>query len=82
MTVTAHEPLRVRSAGAKAIAASSERGELIDVAEAAGILGVSTRSVRRYIAEGYLPARRFGPKLIRIRRSDLEVMGENVIRAS
>jgi excisionase family DNA binding protein len=40
--------------------------------EVAKIRGVSGRTVRRWIAEGRLPAYRVGPRLIRIKAEDLE----------
>lgn len=40
--------------------------------DAAERLGVTTRSIRRWIAEGVIPASRIGNKVVRIRESDLE----------
>ena len=42
--------------------------------EAAEHLGVTTKTIRRYIARGILPAHRFGPRLIRVRLSDLDAL--------
>lgn len=44
----------------------------VDILTAAGILGVHECTIRRWIAQGRLPARRVGPKLIRIRKADVE----------
>ncbi len=42
-------------------------------AEAAEHIGVAERTIRKYIADGVLPARRIqGSRLIRINRQDLE----------
>lgn len=46
--------------------------ELISLEEASFILACSTKTVRRRIAEGKLTGYRFGPKLIRVRRSEVE----------
>jgi len=39
--------------------------------EVAEILGVSKRTVRRYIQEGYLPAYRLGDRFIKVSEKDL-----------
>lgn len=44
------------------------------VADAAKLLTVSPSTVWRWIAAGRLPAHRFGPKTIRIRREDLDAL--------
>ena len=46
--------------------------ELLTVAEVARYLGVTPHTVYRWVAAGRLPALRFSPKVIRVRRSDLE----------
>ncbi|WP_229276376.1 helix-turn-helix domain-containing protein [Agromyces kandeliae] len=43
--------------------------------EAAELARVSTRTIRRRIADGVLPARRFGPRLIRVDLNQLDEMG-------
>jgi excisionase family DNA binding protein len=43
----------------------------VSITEAAEYLGVSTRTVRRYIAADMLPAYRVGNQLIRINPDDL-----------
>lgn len=45
---------------------------LISLADAADALAVSTRTVRRYIAEGQLEAIRLGRKTIRIKVDSIE----------
>ncbi|NKV30735.1 helix-turn-helix domain-containing protein [Rhodococcus hoagii] len=42
------------------------------LAEAAEILSVSTRTVRRYISAGKLKAYRVGPRVIRVDLSELD----------
>jgi len=48
------------------------QSEFIGLADAADVAGVNYRTVRRWIAAGHLPATRVGPKLLKIRRSDLD----------
>lgn len=48
------------------------QSEMLTVAEAAKIARVSASTVRNWIADGHLIARRYVGRLIRIRRSDLE----------
>ncbi len=47
----------------------------LSVAEAALRLGVDSKTIRRMIARGDLPARRIGPRLIRIRVADIDAVG-------
>jgi excisionase family DNA binding protein len=47
----------------------------LTIPQAAESLGVSTDTVRRRIADGTIPATRLGPRLIRIRLSDLSSAG-------
>lgn len=44
---------------------------MVSLAEGADLAGVSTRTLRRRIAEGILPAYRTGPRLIRLDPADL-----------
>ncbi|MDV6275065.1 helix-turn-helix domain-containing protein [Rhodococcus erythropolis] len=48
------------------------KARLSTIAEAAETLGVSTRTVRRYIAAGRFRAYRVGPRLIRVDLSELD----------
>lgn len=41
------------------------------IESAADMLDTSTRTVRRYIAEGRLPGYRLGPRQIRVKRDDV-----------
>lgn len=50
--------------------------EWISLALAASILGCDVKTVRRRVSEGVLPAQRFGPRLIRLRRSDVDALGQ------
>lgn len=45
--------------------------ELVSPRDAAELCGVHQRTIRRWIAQGYLPATRLGPKALRIRATDL-----------
>jgi len=47
----------------------------LTVADAATRLGVDHKTIRRMITRGDLPARRVGPRLIRIRTVDLDAIG-------
>lgn len=44
------------------------------VKDGAAMCGKSTKTIRRLIAEGSLPAYRFGTKSILIKRADLEAL--------
>ena len=45
--------------------------ELLTVAEAAALLKVTRHTIYRWIAEGRLPAARYSPRVLRVRREDL-----------
>ncbi len=47
---------------------------LESVPHAADYLGVSTKTIRRYIAAGRLVGYRAGPRLIRVDRAELDAM--------
>lgn len=44
------------------------------IAEAAGRTGVSTKTIRRRIAEGRLTGYRFGPHLIRLNPAEVDAL--------
>ncbi len=48
---------------------------LLTIDQAAERLQVSTRTVRRWITEGVIPARRLGRRAVRIAEEDLEAAG-------
>ena len=54
--------------------ACKESSELLQVHQAALIGNCSTNTIRNLIARGDLTAYRFGPRMIRIRRQDLEAL--------
>lgn len=45
---------------------------VVSLAEAAQLLSVSTRTVRRYVESGYLDAVRIGTKTLRVRVDSIE----------
>lgn len=47
------------------------RRKYYSIADAAEILGVTTKSVRRWIADGTIPASRLGSKVVRISEESL-----------
>ena len=49
----------------------SDASAYVTVADGARILTVSTKTIRRKIADGSLPAYRLGDQIIRVRREDL-----------
>nr|WP_069403191.1 helix-turn-helix domain-containing protein [Mycolicibacterium holsaticum] len=51
---------------------------LITIQAAAEMLAVDPRTIRRWIAQGRLKARRVGPKLIRVELASVEAMGQPV----
>lgn len=52
--------------------APSHPADLVGLADVARLAGVHYRTARRWIAAGLLPAQRVGPKLLRVRRPDLD----------
>jgi len=52
--------------------------ESLTIKQAAASKAVSTKTIRRWIALGLLPAERLGPRLIRIRAADLEAVGRRI----
>lgn len=60
------------SSVAKSRAAAAEVRPDLSLTEAAEHFNLAPRTIRRYIAQGKLPAYRVGPKVLRIRLEDLE----------
>jgi excisionase family DNA binding protein len=60
---------RVRASAPKG---TPPRPEWVTIAVAAERLSLSTKSVRRRIADGTLPAYRIGPRLIRLDSEDVD----------
>ena len=50
----------------------SGSSRLISLAEAATYYGVSTKTVRRWIADGRIEGYRVGPRLLRVRMDSLD----------
>lgn len=50
----------------------------LTIKQAAQTKAVSTKTIRRWIADGLLPAERLGPRLIRIRPEDLDSVGRRI----
>lgn len=48
------------------------------IEDAANILGVSSKTIRRRIADGSIRALRFGPRLIRVDMRSLELSGQSL----
>jgi len=51
---------------------STEEQSFLNPQEISGLLRVSVQSVRRWIKEGSLPAYKVGPRMWRIRKTDLD----------
>lgn len=47
-------------------------------AEAAEYMGVHDATIRRWIQKGILPAERVGPRLIRIKRTNLDALSQPI----
>lgn len=50
----------------------------ISIQQAADLMSCSTKTVRRLISAGTLPARRIGSRMIRIDAADLDALGRNL----
>lgn len=48
--------------------------ELLSVGQVAAELGLTTRTIYRYLESGMLPALRLGPRQYRIERADVEAL--------
>mgnify|MGYP000085349382 CR=1 FL=1 len=61
------------------LAADTSGLDWITMKEAALRFGVCERTIRRWIADGYIRARRFGPRLIRVDANSIVEGSESVI---
>ena len=52
--------------------------QYLTIEQAAELLGASKTTIRRLIKHGNLKAYRYGPRMIRIKPSDIERMGQVV----
>lgn len=48
------------------------KDRMIDLATAADLLGVTTKTIRRMIAAGSIRGYRVGPRIVRVSRNELE----------
>jgi excisionase family DNA binding protein len=55
-------------------------GKLLSPAEAADRVGLSERTIERYIEAGKLPAYRAGTRLVKLRESDVEGLLKRIDR--
>jgi len=53
---------------------TSDGASLLKINEAAELLGMSRRTVERYIADGHLPALRTPTGQVRLRQGDVEAL--------
>lgn len=51
---------------------------LLSIQQAAAHLGVSEKTIRRYIAQGRIKANRVGPRLIRVDRESLMALANPI----
>ena len=56
------------------LSASADPAQLLPLQQAAEETACSVSTLRNLIARGDLPAYRFGPRMIRVRRRDLEAV--------
>lgn len=50
----------------------------VTMEDAARFLGVSSKTIRRRIADGSIHAKKFGPRLVRVDKSSLERSGRTM----
>lgn len=60
------------------LARMSNQAVDLSPAEAAEYMGVHDATIRRWISKGILPAERVGPRLIRIKRTDLDALSQPI----
>ena len=56
--------------------------ELLTVIEAAREIRIHPATLRRWIAEGHVPASRYGPRSIRLRRTDVDALACSIPSAA
>ena len=54
--------------------AKNAQPAMLSIAGAAAEYGVSTKTIRRRVADGTITGYRFGPRLIRVRADELEAL--------
>jgi excisionase family DNA binding protein len=52
--------------------------EFVSLDQAARLVGLNKRTLRRRVAQGVLPAYRSGPRVIRIKVADLEKLWQRI----
>lgn len=53
---------------------ANKSSRLVSLPQAAEMLGVTTRTLRRYIADGRLSAYRLGPRMLRVDLDELDAL--------
>lgn len=53
-------------------ATTTRSSAYVSLVEAGDILGVHSRTIRRYISEGRLTGYRIGPRLVKVKLADLD----------
>ena len=56
--------------------------KLVSIADAAAYLGVNVRSIRNLLTDGRLKAYKLGPRIVRIRLSDIDAALEPYTEAA
>jgi len=56
--------------------------KLVSIADAAAYLGVNVRSIRNMLTDGRLKAYKLGPRIVRIRLSDIDAALEPYTEAA
>ena len=76
-----HPTLTLTSGGMTSAEAKGQT-EWLTRTQAAEAADKSPRTIDRWIASGLLPAERFGPRAVRIRRADLGALGRPIVAVS
>jgi excisionase family DNA binding protein len=61
---------------------TAKAGAFVSIAEAAAYLGVNVRTVRNMLYDGRLKAYKLGPRIVRIRLSDIDTALEPYTEAA